>query len=256
MRVVVVGSGGVAEGLAHQLERCAPQSLVQVYGRNETRVNELSDRFGLAKSNLLQPADIYILAVSDDAVEALAAELPFAEGAIVVHTAGSVAMSALEGARGAKRGVLYPMQSFTVGRQLALGEVSLFVEGEDRATLERIKELANMLSHRVIEMTSEQRKQLHLAAVFASNFTNAMFSATSDLLRDAGLSFDLYAPLIEETVSKAMAASDPRRVQSGPAKRGDQRTMERHLALLEGREDLMEMYKSISKYIWETSKRI
>ncbi len=182
MRVVIVGSGGVAEGLMRNID---PKVLVQLHGRNKQRVKELSEQFGVDVSDDLQPADLYILAVSDDKVPSVAATYPFADGAMVVHTAGSVPMSALQGAvdrnSTISTGVIYPLQSFTRGRDITLVDVPLFIEGDSEESLQKIEKFANSLSQRVMELSSENRKKLHLAAVFASNFTNAMFTASGDI---------------------------------------------------------------------------
>ncbi len=259
MRVVIVGSGGVAEGLLRNIN---PKVLIQLHGRNKPRVKELSSSIGINYSDELQAADLYILAVSDDKVPSVAATYPFADGAIVVHTAGSVPMSALQGAVDRNPtisiGVLYPMQSFTRGRDIKLQNVPLFIEGDTLETLTIVEQFAQSLSQRVFEVSSEQRRKLHLAAVFACNFTNAMFTASSDIMGHAGVSFDLYEPLINETIAKAIESNNPRASQTGPAKRGDLSTMASHIDELHsvGDRTLIDLYKNISKYIWETSKKI
>ncbi len=259
MRVAIIGSGGVAEAFARNID---PKVLVQITGRNKQRVSELSAMVGLPTCDDLHPADLYILAVSDDSVSAVSTSYPFVDEATIVHTAGSVSIEALRGAvdRNATLsiGVLYPLQSFTQGRAVALSDVPFFVEGDCDATLSRVRDFAATLSSRVVELSSSERRRLHLAAVFASNFTNAMFAASSDILASASLSFDLYAPLIRETIAKAVESNDPRAMQTGPAKRGDEVTMARHIEMLAENkaEKLIEIYKIISKYIWETSKRI
>ncbi len=254
MRVVVVGSGGVAEALVKNIPA---EVLVQVYGRNNQRISELSAICGVSTSDDLQAADLYVLAISDDSVSEVAATLPFADGSMVVHTAGSVSISVLDGAteRNAtlSTGVLYPMQSFTVGREIAFDDLPIFVEGCDDEALAKVSDFAKMLSHRVITMSSEERCRLHIAAVFACNFTNAMFTASSDILNEAGLDFDLYAPLIRETVDKVLELNNPRASQTGPAKRGDKTTMESHIALLQrgGDQGLVDLYRDISRYIMQ-----
>lgn len=249
IRVSIVGSGGVAEAFALALAESAHPNftLLEVVGRNEVRRSQISALTNSRASSFeaMQPADIYIIAVSDGAVEEVARMIHnLYPEALTLHTAGAVP-------RGELGGVIYPMQTFTAGRRVDFRAVPLFVEGED----ERIVELANALSDSVMELLSERRKALHLAAVFACNFTNAMFTATEELLAKEDLPLSLYRSLVEETVAKAFEpASSPRESQTGAARRGDTATQKRHEAMLEG--DLRDIYQIISRYIWETSRRI
>ncbi len=266
MRVVVIGSGNVAEAFAVAIDESSLE-LVQVYGRNEERVREIcrlvrcDERVG--ESGELKSADIYIIAVSDGAVSELSRELNFADGSIVVHTAASVDISQINTRAGINRGVLYPLQTFTKGRRVSFREVPLFIEAEDESTYLEIESVAVELSDRVRPLSSKQRLELHLAAVYCCNFSMAMMCATSDILNRCGLPLDLYEPLLRETMAKAFARQDRiRGALTGPAVRDDRQTMERHCGML-GREPqleesdlLIDMYKIISKYIWETSKKI
>ncbi|MFR9645414.1 MAG: DUF2520 domain-containing protein [Rikenellaceae bacterium] len=143
------------------------------------------------------------------------------------------------------------MQSFTKGRRVNFREVPLFIEGDSPV----IAAVANAISSNVIEMSSERRKTLHLAAVFACNFTNAMLTATHEILSQEDIPYDLYRPLVEETISKAFT-STPHEAQTGAARRGDMKIQSRHVEMLRHDENLTQIYKIISKYIWETSKKI
>ncbi len=263
MRISIVGSGSVAEAMAVALV-AEGLDLVQVYGRNRERVREIAEiagRADLAEGESLRVADLYILSVSDSAIEEVLEGLDFAEGAIVAHTAGSVSIDILGAYRGA---VIYPLQSFTRGIRLAHREIPLFVEARDERTLSEVLKVANALSDRVVVLSSERRTELHLAAVFACNFTIAMMEAAHKILRNSNLDLSLYDSLIRETIRKATNPEvTPMSVQSGPAKRGDKATMNRHIEMLPrvisdgGESDkLIEIYKTISNYIWETSKKI
>ncbi len=250
IKVTIIGSGNVAEAMAVALAGCGARGvqLVEVAGRNAQRLSDISNIAHCATTSLdrLSPTDIYILAVSDDAIEMTAAAIARTAGSIILHTAGSVAMGELDG-------VIYPMQTFTKGRRVDFRTVPLFVEGESQS----IRVVAEALSDRVIEMSSERRRSLHLAAVFACNFTNAMLTATHEILSASEIPYELYRPLVEETVAKAFDPSTtPQAAQTGAARRGDTTIQRRHLEQLGEREDLMEIYKNISKYIWETSRKI
>ncbi|MDR2912482.1 MAG: DUF2520 domain-containing protein [Alistipes sp.] len=245
MKAIIVGSGNVAEGLAREIaEGSSGIELVQRWARKSHTPAELAK------------ADLYIIAVSDNAVAEVSEQLPFAEGSVVAHTAGSVAMSDLS-TKIAHRAVLYPLQSFTRGRRVAdFRRTPFFVEGATTHALETVRTVAEALSDSVTEMSSERRAHLHLAGTFANNFTNAMLSLAETIAREAGETFDTLKPLIAETTAKALSMPSPREAQTGPAKRGDRNTQARHLATLaEHHPELTEIYEKISETIWKISKR-
>ena len=188
-----------------------------------------------------QDADLYVIAVTDSAIATVAEQIGDVPG-LVVHTAGSVPMSVLPQRR---RGVLYPLQTFTKGRPVDMRSVPLFVESEGGEEL--LLEVANQLSDRVIRMDSERRRYLHLAAVFCNNFTNHMFRITEELLSQHDIPFDVMLPIIDETARKVHSLT-PAQAQTGPAVRWNQGVMEAQMALLE-REDLKQLYQIISKSI-------
>ncbi len=256
-RVVIVGGGNLAESVAVAVAESSQVELTQIYLRSAERGDELTKLTGASYATFEQPlavADIYLLAVSDQAIGELSCSLNFAEGAIVAHTAGSSSIETINPAL--RRAVFYPMQTFTRGRRVNFSVVPIFVEADDESTLLEVKEIAQMLSSSVVELDSEQRRRLHLSAVFVCNFVNAMFIAGEQLVGDSSLPFEILKPLVEECCSKAIDARSPRDVQTGPAARGDSATMDRHLEMLSEHKELQEIYKNISKYIWETSKRI
>lgn len=254
--VVVIGSGNVAEALARALVRNPLYRLAQVFGRNRERTEAVASMCGCPFGCLPErplPADIYLIAVSDRAVAGLSASLDFGE-AVVAHTAGSVALTELS-ERIARRGVFYPLQTFTAGRDIPLDDVPLLIEAEDPHTEAELRLLAEALSRRVLRATSDQRLRLHLAAVFACNFANRMFAIGQELLGEYRLPPDLLSPLIAETTAKAVQSPSAAAVQTGPARRNDTPTMEKHLALLSGHPELQNLYQEISLNIWETSKK-
>lgn len=255
--VVVIGSGNVAEALARALESNPRYRLAQVYGRNRKRTEAIASMCGCpcgTAPDRPATADIYLIAVSDRAVAEVSASIDFG-GAVVAHTAGSVALTELS-ERIARRGVFYPLQTFTAGRDLPLDDVPLLIEAEDPETETELRQLAEALSSRVLRATSDQRLRLHLAAVFACNFANRMFAIGQELLGEYGLAPDLLSSLVAETASKAVQSPSAAAVQTGPARRNDTPTMEKHLALLSGHPELQDLYQEISLNIWETSKKI
>ncbi|MFI3292244.1 MAG: Rossmann-like and DUF2520 domain-containing protein [Rikenellaceae bacterium] len=252
-RVIIIGSGGVAEALVKGVAECETLQLVQIFGRNSLRVEYLSNIANCSIFADLQSADIYIVAVSDRAIKELTKSLQFPEDSIVAHTAGSVTMDDIAHKN---RGVLYPLQSFTPGRNINLKEVPFFVEGSSPEVEREIETIAYALSQNVMRMNSEGRKTLHLCGVFASNFTNAIYASTADIAQRADIPFDLLKPLIRETCDKALSTNNPRTMQTGPAVRGDISTQQRHLNMLAEDQRLQDIYKILTKQIWETSKKM
>lgn len=263
-RVVIVGSGNLAEALACALVRSG-RAPVQVFGRNARRVRAVVERLhaldpGAATAGATHPeelcreADLYLLAVSDGAVGEVAAALPIPATAAVAHTAGSVELEALP-ARFERRGVFYPMQTFTAGRAVDFGPIPIFVEASTPELLAELEALARRLTRTVLRADGAQRRKVHLAAVFVSNFANALYGLGERIVRSAGLEFEVLKPLIAETAAKACDAASPAEVQTGPAVRGDAATMERHRALLADDPLLDEIYSTLSRSIWETSRK-
>ena len=255
--VVVIGSGHVAESLARAVAECAEVRLVQLWARNEARAAEIAAQAGCAwacRPEELTAADLYLIAVSDRAVADVAATLPIPADAAVAHTAGSVPIESLP-AKFARRAVFYPLQTFTRGRRIDWSEVPIFIEASTPGLQAEIETFARKLTRRVLHADSARRAQLHLAGVFANNFTNHMYTLGAQLMTRAGLDFELLKPLIAETTAKALAAAEPTARQTGPAVRGDITTQERHAAMLDD-ELLRNIYSTISQSIWETSRKI
>lgn len=255
--ISVVGSGNVAEAIALAVAECKELQLKQIVARNPVRGRALAEMTGAewtADVEQAAEADLYIISVSDRAVGEVASRLPMRTDAIVVHTAGSVEMDVL-GERA--RGVFYPFQTFTAGRRVDFQQVPLFVEGCDEPTTVELERVAHLLSHRVYRATSQRRREIHLTGVLACNFVNALYAMAADRLSEReGLPFDILRPLIEQTARKAVEADHPREVQTGPAVRGDKAVTARHCEMLAGDSREEEIYKLLTEYIWETSKKI
>ena len=255
--ISVVGSGNVAEAIALAVAEQEELQLKQIVARNPVRGRALAEMTGAewtADVEQAAEADLYIISVSDRAVGEVASRLPMRDGAIVAHTAGSVEMDVL-GERA--RGVFYPFQTFTAGRRVDFQQVPLFVEGCDEPTTVELERVAHLLSHRVYRATSQRRREIHLTGVLACNFVNALYAMAADRLAEReGLPFDILRPLIEQTARKAVEADHPREVQTGPAVRGDKAVTARHCEMLAGDSREEEIYKLLTEYIWETSKKI
>lgn len=192
--------------------------------------------------------DIVLLCVSDNAIEEVAAKLPDTE-AIVAHTSGSMPMATLN-RFGDRAGVLYPLQTFTKGIELNYDEISVFIEGSSKETKEKLISLANLFSSDVREADSETRKKLHLASVFSCNFPNALAGISEELLKDTGIDFRVVLPLMKQTVKKLEKLS-PKEAQTGPAVRGDNQVINKHLQMLNQNPKLREVYKQLTEIINE-----
>ena len=247
----------MAEAIALAVAQSEELQLKQIVARNPVRGRALAEMTGAewtADVEQAAEADLYIISVSDRAVGEVASHLPLRADTIVAHTAGSVEMDVL-GERA--RGVFYPFQTFTAGRRVDFQQVPLFVEGCDEPTTVELERVAHLLSHRVYRATSQRRREIHLTGVLACNFVNALYAMAADRLSEReGLPFDILRPLIEQTARKAVEADHPREVQTGPAVRGDKAVTARHCEMLSADSREAEIYKLLTEYIWETSKKI
>ena len=245
-RVVLIGSGNVATSLALALNgKC---HLVQVYSRSMASAEALASRVGAQATNdlsqIVTDADIYVISVVDDAITRVLEACP-ARGGLWVHTSGSTSIDVFKGKR-TRYGVLYPMQSFSKSCPARMHEVHIFIEGCDSCATQEVKDLAMLLTNNVHEITSRERERLHVAAVFACNFANHMFTLSSEVLDEAGIPFDAMLPLIKTTIAK-LDNLPPTQSQMGPAARGDVNVIERHLQSLSG--DKHDIYRLLSQSI-------
>lgn len=236
LKIVMIGSGNVATSLAPAMDAVAGWHVAAVYSPTLSNARTLASRLSdtTATDNpdtLPADADLYVISVSDDAVREVARHFQgFAPDALWVHTSGSVPASALD-AVSPRHGVLYPLQTFSRTRPLPLRRVPLFVEGCNEATTVEIERIASALSENVSRADSEIRRVMHVAAVFACNFTNHLWAIADDILRPHGIPFASLEPLLEETLAKAAAIS-PGDGQTGPARRNDTGVMQAHMDML------------------------
>jgi len=248
MKIVLIGAGNVATHLGEVLYQ-ANHQMLQVYSRNEANAHVLANRINAQAISQLTDvnthADIYILSVIDDALEAVIQSLPPLNG-IVVHTAGSVSMDVL--ARFSKHGVFYPFQTFTKGVQVNFNTIPILIESEQDEVNKKLTCLAQELSSSVLQASSHQRGQLHIAAVYACNFVNHMYRLADEVLQKSDLPFSLLHPLIKETADKVQRRS-PEKTQTGPAARNDQQIITKHLDALKDNEELYAVYKQLTQSI-------
>ena len=253
MKVVIVGSGNVAESLAQAIAEAEGLELVQIYARNEERGRNVAELAHTEWSfDSLAEADLYLISVSDSAVDGCAKKLHIPENAVVAHTAGCCPIDAL--APHAHRAVFYPFQTFSIGRKVDFSKGYIFVEGATDHALATVEKVAHALTEKVLPADSVRRAVIHLSGVFACNFANAMYANASEVLAREGLPFDIVAPIIEETAKKVVESKNPALSQTGPARRGDVQTLERHRKMLANEDRKLKIYNEISEDIWERTK--
>jgi predicted short-subunit dehydrogenase-like oxidoreductase (DUF2520 family) len=248
MKIALIGAGNVATCLGPRLKE-AGHEITAVYSRTVESARILADRLGATFTTDLKavPAsDAAIVMLKDDALKELAPAIADSlKDSLLLHTAGSVPMDIWYTAGAMKYGVLYPMQTFSKTSVIDWSQVPLFIEGSSDQTLNSIKELALTVSPDVTVLSSEGRKKLHLAAVFACNFSNHMYAIAEQLLAAEGVPFRVMLPLVRETARKVETMS-PEDAQTGPAIRGDRKVMDQHLELLKDYPEYAELYRLIS----------
>jgi len=248
MKIVLIGSGNVATHLGGALQK-ANHQILQVFSRSKANATDLATKLNAeAISNLSdvdKDADVYILSIKDDALESVILSLPQLKG-MVVHTAGSVAMDVLIGFD--KYGVFYPFQTFTKSTQVDFQVIPILVEGQNKEQTQLLFDLGCELSNNVLKANSYQRGQLHIAAVYACNFTNHMYRLANEVLDKSELPFDLLHPLITETAAKVQKLS-PYQTQTGPAARNDKTIIKKHLSAISNNDELSEIYRVLTDSI-------
>ncbi|RZG76100.1 Rossmann-like and DUF2520 domain-containing protein [Acinetobacter sp. WCHAc060025] len=252
MRISFIGSGRVATHLAKVLSK--QHQIVQIFSRNIAHAEKLAQLVNaeaiVNDQKLVADIDLLIIAVSDQAIsQVIQAVGRYLEKVLIVHTSGSTRLDVLTQYH-AKSGVFYPLQTFSVEREIAWGNTPLFVEAAFTDDQDILTQLANSLSKRVYQYSSEQRLSLHLAAVFACNFSNYCYDMAKQVVDSKQVDFSLLYPLILETANKA-TQNDPRAMQTGPAIRGDLNILNMHEKMLEAdeREDLKKIYHMLSQGI-------
>lgn len=254
VRIVLIGTGNVATHLFDAFSKSAALDVVQVYGRSTANLHHFSDKVATT-TNIAQlvKADMYIIAVTDDAIAEVAGQIPF-DDHMIVHTSGSVEMEVLlsKNPKKKKVGVFYPLQTFTKGIAVDFSDIPICLEANSKEGLEQLQKLAKTISKSTYTINSEQRKSLHLAAVFVCNFVNHLYHIGHDLAHQHQLPFDILKPLIKETARK-IEDGIPKDVQTGPAKRNDTGTIEKHLNQLDNK-TYRELYQLLTKSIQQNTK--
>lgn len=249
--VTLIGAGNVATHLFKALIKLNKISVKQWFSRDLNVITHYKNQVDTTDDiNTLANADVYIIAISDDAIAQVSASLPFKDK-LVVHTSGSVNVHDLDSKL--KRGVFYPLQSFSKKATLDFADVPICIETLDKKDYPILKQIALELGSPVKKINSDQRKVLHLAAVYVNNFTNQMYRIAHEIAESEAAEFDLLKPLILETAKKVQDIS-PYMAQTGPAKRNDTKTIKTHLSLLKS-DAHKDIYKLLTQSIKKTHGR-
>lgn len=254
MRISLIGAGRVATHLAQVLGQ--QHQIVNIQSRSQDKAKILAQLVDAQSCKTIQAMDqridLLIIAISDQFICTVIQQLTLHFNAVlIVHTSGSTHLNVLA-EHHARVGVFYPLQTFSLEREIDWSSTPLFVEGSNQRDLDMLTDLAKSLSQRVYRYNSEQRLSLHLAAVFACNFSNYCYDMAKQVVDAKQVDFSLLYPLILETAAKA-TQNDPKQMQTGPAMRADQNILNMHQQMLHdaGREDLKGLYSLMSQQIVE-----
>ena len=244
-KVVLLGTGNLAQHLFDAFANSDSVTVLQVLGRSEEGLAYFKDRTKTTRNpDALCKADYYIIAVSDDSISSVAQYIT-EKNSIVVHCSGAMELNILP--EDVDRGVFYPLQSFSSGRSIDFSAVPICYEGSSEMVRERLMSLGKAISRVCIPLNSEQRLAMHLAAVYTNNFTNYMLYKASQICEVHNLPFSMLIPLLKETTHKLVELS-PYEAQTGPARRNDQQTQQKHLEIIPNEKD-KEIYSLLSEAI-------
>ncbi|MBI3501698.1 MAG: DUF2520 domain-containing protein [Bacteroidetes bacterium] len=249
MRIFLIGSGNVATQLGKAFRQCG-HKIVFVYSPNILHANKLGKELKCAWGKSLEaiahfPADVYIIAVKDDAIAEVIKQMPAIKNKFVIHTSGATDISILK-KKFKNCGVLWQAQTIQLRSKIDFKKVPLVIEASNPSSEKILKKLANDLSDKVYSFNSKQRRVLHLGAVWVNNFPNHLYVLAETLLKKYNLPFELFGPLMLSTVQSGM--KNPKAAQTGPAKRNDKKTMSAHLKLLPDK-NYKTLYKLLSASI-------
>lgn len=245
MKISIIGTGNVGYHLYKAFVQ-EGRDIEKIISRNPEKVpSELKVKAGSYDDISKLKSEVIILAVKDDVIEELTNQYEFPKEATLAHTSGATSINVFEG-KIINYGVFYPLQTIQKDKEINYQELPIYLESNTEAAMNNLKELAKSITAKVGLMNSAQRLAAHIAAVFASNFTNHMLQISETILKEHKLEPNLLHPLVRETFEKALEKG-PEYTQTGPALRKDQNTMKKHLEFMEN-----EQYKTIYKLISES----
>ena len=246
IKISIIGYGNVAQHLIQAFRQNTEISIEQVFVRENTNVLAHAEGFEMISDwSQMVPADVIIIAVSDDAVAEVSAKI-LLKNQLIVHTSGSVSFE--EMSENNRRGVFYPLQTFTKNKAVNFKEIPICIESEFSADLAILKKLANAISEKTYIINSQQRKALHVAAVFVNNFVNHLYQIGNEICEENQVPYEILEALISETAAKVQTLL-PHEAQTGPAKRNDQGTIDAHLDFLKSDAAKQSIYKLLTQSI-------
>lgn len=250
--IVILGSGNVATHLISAFQKSNEIIIKQIFARNPSvSIPDFPQEKIIHTIDQLTEADIYIISITDTAINELANKIPF-ENKLVVHTSGSMPIDILGNKN--RKGVFYPLQTFTKNKEVDFKEIPICLEAENENDLKLLANLASKISNKSYFINSEQRKAMHVAAVFVCNFVNHLYQLGNDICTENNIPFEILHPLIEETANKIKSIS-PIDAQTGPARRNDTVTINSHLNFLNDN-NKKEIYKILTKSIIDNVKKL
>jgi predicted short-subunit dehydrogenase-like oxidoreductase (DUF2520 family) len=251
-KISFIGSGNLATRLAMELENVG-HKVVDVCSRNDNNAILLTKKLYNAEVKTDydfsdSPAEIIIIAVNDDAIAEVAREIVVREDVVLVHTSAAKPLDLLQFAATENTGVFYPLQTFSKGKRVNFDAIPIFLEASSIHAFLILNDLARSISRKTFQVDFKKRRAIHVAAVFACNFTNHLFRVSQEIMEKENLPFDLLKPLIIETLNKSLALG-PQKAQTGPAFREDLETLDSHMEYLADSEIYSTIYKFISQDI-------
>jgi predicted short-subunit dehydrogenase-like oxidoreductase (DUF2520 family) len=252
IRITLIGSGNVAQHLIKAFSKSDAVEIAQVFSRKKETLASLVDYDKIVNDfEDLKESDVYIIAVSDNAISEVSQQLPF-NNQLVVHTSGTASIETLDDKN--RKGVFYPLQTFSKNKEIDFSAIPICLEAENTFDFRVLETVAKSISNAVFPINSEQRKALHVAAVFVNNFTNHLYQIGQEICDENQVSFEILKPLIQETAEK-IKTLDPIDAQTGPAKRNDSSTIEAHLDYL-ANENQKNIYKTLTQSIQHNGKKL
>ncbi|UOX33310.1 DUF2520 domain-containing protein [Flavobacterium sediminilitoris] len=250
IKVVIIGNGNVAQHLLKVMLKTDEVTIVQVFARNKNNISHLITENRITSNyDEIEEADVYIISVSDNAIAEVASNLPF-KNRLVVHTSGTSELSVLDNKN--RKGVFYPLQTFSKSKVVDFSTIPICLETENESDYKTLEILANLISKKAYAISSEQRKSLHVAAVFVCNFVNHLYQIGNQICNENRVPFEILQPLIIETANKITELS-PKEAQTGPALRNDTKTIEKHIEFLQN-SNYQELYKLLTQSIQNVKK--
>jgi predicted short-subunit dehydrogenase-like oxidoreductase (DUF2520 family) len=244
MNIVIFGSGNVAYHLAKAFTMMGVE-VAQIVGRNVSELEKISQELSIPFSTKeIKEVAVYFICVSDSAIAKVSEQIPYSD-CLVVHTSGAVSRDSLKG--NFRKGVFYPLQTFSKNKNLDYSEIPFFIDSENTEDTILLENLAYKISNKVAFADDMKRKYIHLTAVFACNFTNHLYARAKEIADSQNIPFDYFLPLIDETTNK-IHEIEPKLAQTGPAIRKDEKVLLAHQQLIQDAE-LLKIYNTINQSI-------